>query len=91
MNIRPLNDRLLIKRIPMRIHSSILIPEIAVKESIWGQVLAVGPGRRGRNGIRISVEVNPGDVVIFGDFVDFNQDGLVMIQEGDIRGVVTNA
>lgn len=93
MNIHPLNDRILVQRIPdPSAESSFLItPDVAKPLSTWGRVVSVGPGKRTRKGERIPVAVKPGDVILFGKYVDFDEDNYVMIQEADIRGVVQNA
>jgi chaperonin GroES len=92
MNIRPLNDRVLVRRIPEpEAQTYIVRPESAQVPSTWGQVVAVGPGKMSKKGWRVPVGVKPGEVVIFGPYVDFDKDDLVMIQEQDIRGVVYGA
>ncbi len=92
MNIRPLYDRVLVRRLPPPASEGlVVIPDAAVEKSTWGQVVAVGLGRRTESGGRIPPEVKAGDVVIFGPYTDFDRDDLVMIQEADIRAVVHNA
>jgi chaperonin GroES len=61
---------------------------MAVEKSTWGQVVAVGPGKRGKHGELIPCDVREGDVVIFGPYNDLEMEDLVMIQEADIRLVV---
>jgi len=84
MNLRPLNDRILVRRLDTMHDSVIVAPDIAPRDGGRGRVVAVGPGKRDSHGGRISVDIKPGDVVRFGRFVDFERDDLVMIQEGDI-------
>ena len=86
--IRPLNDRILVRRIgPAPTKSSIVAPDIAKERSLRGWVVAVGPGKRGKHGKRIPCDVQPGEIVQFGTFTDFDQNDLVMIQEQDVRYV----
>lgn len=88
MKVRPLNDRILVKRLPLEAQMSrIIAPEISREPSYRGIVMAVGPGKRGKKGQRIPCDVKPGDVVLFGQYTDFEQDNLVMIQEQDVRYV----
>lgn len=83
MNIRPLKDRLVVRRFESpSVHGVIFLPESAREQCNVGEVVAVGPKVDG---------VFPGDTVYFGPFVDFESEGLVLIQEGDIRVVMQNA
>ena len=92
MNVRPLNDRVLVKRIVMPVSQGVIVtPQCAEEPSTWGRVMAVGPGRKTKTGNRIACEVRVGDVILFGKYTDFDQDDFVMIQEADIRGVVAEA
>lgn len=68
--LTPLGDKIVVKPSEKegekRLASGIIIPETVDKEKLLkGDVVAVGPGRRGDDGKRISVEVKPGDVVFF--------------------------
>lgn len=101
--IRPLGDRLLVRRIePMPADFGIWFPESEQPQN-FGEVVAVGPGRRTqpgnplknlyRNGARRPMQVKPGDRIYYGRFTDKHQpgyrdDGTVFIQEGDIIGIV---
>jgi chaperonin GroES len=93
----PMHDRLLVKRFPDQERvGAIYIPEDARRHtenySARGVVLKVGPGRRDEDGTRIPCDVRPGAEIIFGRWTDwelFGQD-VVLIQEADIRVVVTN-
>lgn len=90
--IRPLADRVLIRRLPLEeMHGPIVIPDIAqnIKEApiVRGVVVATGPGKRLKDGSRKPMEVKRGDMVLIGPYVDFERDDLVMCNEADIRGV----
>ena len=87
MTIRPLDARVLVRRISAPPPSAlIIVPEMAVPDSQIGEVVAVGPGKRLEDGSRLPLEVQPGDLVRWGPYNDMELgDDLVMIQEGDIR------
>ena len=90
MNIRPFNHRIVVERIDDNPHAPFIIdmPDSAKEKPTRGKVLAVGPGKRNKQGERVPLDVKIGDVVHFGNrFIDFERDNLVMIQEGDIRVV----
>ena len=92
MTVRPLNDRILVKRLPLPEQDGLIIaPEIGREPSFRGKVVSVGPGKRGKHAQRIPCDVLPGDVVLFGKYTDFDRDDLVMIQEGDIRYIEQEA
>jgi chaperonin GroES len=84
--IRPLSDRVLVRRLPEPpLSALIIIPEIAQPESMLGEVVAVGPGKRFEDGTRRPMEIKVGDLVRFGQFNDHQDGDLVLIMEGDIR------
>lgn len=88
-NVRPLNDRVLIRRIADQPNQpGIVTPEIAGKPSRRGVVVSVGGGKRSHNGHRIPLAVRPGDIIYFGRYTDYDDGELLLIQEADIVGVV---
>ena len=91
MNLRPMNDRILVRRIKSQGQSRIIVPDSAQEPALIGEVVAVGPGKRRENGSRQPLDVKPGQLVAFGKYIDFEQDDLVLIQEADVRGIVTSA
>ena len=70
MNIRPLHDRVIVKRVDAetRTASGIYLPEAAGEKPDQGQVLAVGPGKRDDAGKLIPMDVKVGDRVLFGKY-----------------------
>ena len=94
MNIRPLHDRVIVKRVEAErtTASGIVIPDSAGEKPDQGDVLAIGPGKRDDNGKQIALDVKVGDRVLFGKYagqavmVD-GQEVLVMREE-DIMGVL---
>jgi chaperonin GroES len=86
---RPLHDRILVRRLEDAPSSALFMPECAQKPSMRGEVVAVGPGKRHSDGFRCPLDVQPGDVIYFGRFTDFDDGELVLIQEADVVGIVT--
>ncbi|AQH02751.1 co-chaperone GroES [Burkholderia sp. KK1] len=94
MSLRPLHDRVIVKRLDQetRTASGIVIPESAAEKPDQGEILAVGPGRRDADGKRVEPDVKVGDRVLFGKYsgqavkVDGNE--LLVLREEDIVAVV---
>jgi chaperonin GroES len=95
MSLRPLHDRVIIKRLDQetKTSSGIVIPESAAEKPDQGEVIAVGPGKRDSDGKRIEPDLKVGERVLFGKYagqqvkVDGNQ--LLVLREEDIVAVVT--
>mgnify|MGYP006357372249 CR=1 FL=1 len=70
MNIRPLHDRVIVKRVEAErtTASGIVIPDSAGEKPDQGEVLAIGPGKRDDNGKQIALDVKVGDRVLFGKY-----------------------
>ena len=92
MKLRPLEDRILVRKNNINVMSKggIMLPDINKKSRVrcfQGVILAVGPGRY-YNCKRIPVEVAVGDLVVFGKFngveVSTDEEDLVMLHESDI-------
>ena len=94
MNVRPLADRILIRRIEEQetIRDGIIIPDTAKEKPQEGEVVAVGPGRLTEDGKRIAMEVKKGDRVLIGKYsgTDVKIDGTeyVILREDDVLGVL---
>lgn len=90
MNIRPLGDRIIVKRKDPEEKSEggILIPTAAQKKNSFAEVVAVGAGGRTETGARIEPSVKPGDLVLLGRYSGTEEDGYVIIREADILGVI---
>ena len=94
MNLRPLHDRVIIKRLDneTKTASGIVIPDNAAEKPDQGEVLAVGAGKRDEAGKTIPMEVKVGDRVLFGKYagqtvkVDGNE--LLVMREEDIMAFV---
>src|SRR3954464_5446305 len=94
MNIRPLHDRVIVKRLDeeKKTASGIVIPDTAAEKPDQGEVKAVGKGKRTEEGELIALEVKVGDRVLFGKYsgqtVRVKGDELLVMREEDIMGVV---
>jgi chaperonin GroES len=94
MNIRPLNDRVLVLRIgeTEKTPGGIFVPDTAKEKPQEGKVVAVGPGKWDENGKRIPLEVKKGDRVLFGKYtgneIKIDEVEHLMMREDDILGVI---
>ena len=94
MNIRPLHDRVIVKRVEAErtTASGIVIPDSAGEKPDQGEVLAIGPGKRDDNGKQIALDVKVGDRVLFGKYagqaVKVDGQEVLVMREEDIMGVV---
>ncbi len=93
MKIRPLHDRVLVKRLEEETKTAggIVLTGSAAEKSSKGEVLAVGPGRTLDNGQLVAPAVKVGDVVLFGNYVEKSQkvDGqeLLLMKEDNLLAV----
>ena len=94
MEIRPLHDRVIVKRLEEERKSAggIVIPDTAAEKPSQGEVVSVGPGKTGDDGKVIAMGVKKGDRVLFGKYSgqEFKMDGqdLLHMREDDIIGIV---
>ena len=94
MKLRPLHDRVIIKRLEeeRKTASGIVIPDIAAEKPDQGEVLAVGPGKKNEDGKIVPVDVKVGDKVLFGKYsgttVRVEGDEILVMREEDIMAVV---
>ena len=94
MNIRPLHDRVIVKRVEAErtTASGIVIPDSAGEKPDQGEVLAIGPGKRDDNGKQIALDVKVGDRVLFGKYagqaVKVDGQEVLVLREDDILGVI---
>ena len=95
MDLSPFNDRVLVKRKTAETvtKSGIFIPDVAVQKSDQGIVLAVGNGKKNKDGKRIPMSVSVDDTVLYhkgsGTVVHHNGQELLVLNEEDILGIVT--
>jgi chaperonin GroES len=94
MAIRPLHDRVIVKRLDSeeKTKGGIIIPESAKEKPLEGKVIAAGPGRKDDNGKVIGMGVKKGDKVLFGKYAgtEIKLDGeeMVILREDDILAVI---
>lgn len=94
LKLRPLHDRVVVKRIESetKTASGIVLPDAATEKPDQGEVLAVGPGRRGDDGKQIALDVKVGDRVLFGKYsgqtVKVGGEELLVMKEDDLFAVV---
>jgi chaperonin GroES len=94
MNVRPLADRILVRRIEEKesVRGGIIIPDTAKEKPQEGEVIAVGPGRVNEDGKRIAMEVKKGDRVLIGKYsgTEVKIDGTeyIILREEDVLGVL---
>jgi len=94
MNIRPLQDRVILKRMEEESTSAggIVIPDSAAEKPSRGEIIAAGKGKRLESGDVVPLDVKVGDTVLFGKYsgteVKVNGDDLLVMREEDIMGVI---
>lgn len=97
MHIRPLHDRIIVKRVEKarQTASGIVIPDTAAEKPEQGEVLAVGPGRRLNDGSIAVPQLKVGDVVLFGKYggqtVKLDDQEYLVLREDDVLGVIEGA
>ena len=94
MKIRPLHDRVIVKRLEEERKSAggIVIPDNAAEKPDQGEVIAVDPGKRNEDGKREALDVKVGDRILFGKYsgitVKIEGTEYLVMREEDIMGVV---
>jgi len=96
MKIRPLNDRILVKRLEEegKTAGGIIIPDSAKEKPAEGEIIAVGPGKLNDKGERTVMDIKPGDRVLFSKYggtdVKIEGEDYLIMREDDILGVIEN-
>ena len=94
MEVRPLYDRVLVKRVEeeTKTPGGIIIPDTQTEKPAQGEVVSTGPGHRQDNGDFRTLDVKKGDRILFGKYagteVKVEGDELLIMKEDDILGVV---
>ena len=94
MKIRPLHDRVIVKRMEeeRKTASGIVIPDTATEKPDQGEIIAVGTGKKDDQGKHIAMDVKVGDRVLFGKYsgqtVKVEGEELLVMREEDIIGVI---
>jgi len=96
VNIRPLHDRVLVKRIELeeQVRGGIIIPDTAKEKPQEAEVVAVGPGKLTDEGKRTPLEVQPGDRILMGKYsgseIKIDDTDYVICREDEILAVIGN-
>jgi chaperonin GroES len=96
MKVKPLNDRVLVKRMEevQVTKGGILIPDTAKEKPIEGKVIAVGPGKMSDAGNRMPLQLKEGDRVLFGKYagteIKMEGEEYLMMREEDILAVLAD-
>ncbi|MDO9463086.1 MAG: co-chaperone GroES [Deltaproteobacteria bacterium] len=94
MKIRPLQDRIVVKRLEEegKTKGGIIIPDTAKEKPIEGKVIAVGNGKVMENGTRVPLEVKAGDRILFGKYsgteVKIEGEEHLIMREDDVLGII---
>ena len=94
MNVRPLNDRVLLRRLEQEevVKGGIIIPDTAKEKPMEAEVRAVGPGKLDENGKRVPCEVKKGDRVLIGKYsgtdIKIDDEEYLIVREDEILGVI---
>ena len=94
MNIKPLSDRVLVRRLNVdeKTAGGIIIPDSAQEKPSEGEILSVGPGERDESGNIHNLDVSKGDRILFSKFagteVKLDGEELLIMKESDIMGII---
>ncbi|HEX2502103.1 MAG TPA: co-chaperone GroES [Methylomirabilota bacterium] len=94
MKLRPLHDRILVKRLEEQDerHGSIIIPDTAKEKPQEGKVIAVGNGKVNDEGKKVPLDVKAGDRILFGKYsgseVKIDGDEYLILREEDVLGIL---
>ena len=96
MQVRPLHDRVLVKRVEEKevVKGGIIIPDTAKEKPMEGEVVAAGPGKIQDDGKRAPLDVKPGDRILFGKYagteIKIDDQDYVIMREEEILAVLTS-
>jgi chaperonin GroES len=96
MNLRPLHDRVLVKRLEEKeqVRGGIIIPDTAKEKPQQAEVMAAGEGKLLESGQRAAVEVKAGDRILFGKYsgseIKLDGEEYLILKEDEILGVISN-
>ncbi len=94
MKIRPLQDRVIVKRLEeeQKTAGGIIIPDTAKEKPQKGEIVAAGPGKKGEDGKVTALDVKTGDKVLFSKYagteIKVEGEELLIMREDDIMGVI---
>jgi chaperonin GroES len=96
VNIRPLHDRVLVKRVELQeqVRGGIIIPDTAKEKPQEAEVVAVGPGKANDEGKRTPLEVQVGDRILMGKYsgseIKIDDNDYVIVREDEILAIIGN-
>ena len=94
MRLKPMEDRVLLKRIDADVvtKGGIIIPDTAKEKPVRGEVVAVGPGKRDKGGELMPMTLKPGDTVLYGKYagsdIKIDDQEYLIVREEDILGII---
>ena len=94
MNLKPLADRVVVKpsAAEEKTKGGIIVPDTAKEKPVWGEIIAVGPGKTSDEGKVIAPEVKVGDRVLYGKYsgteVTIDGEELLIMRESDIFAIM---
>jgi chaperonin GroES len=94
MQVKPLHDRILVKRLSEeeKTKGGIIIPDSAKEKPAQGEVIAAGSGRRTEDGKVLALEVKTGDKILFGKYsgteIKIDGDDYLIMREDDVLGIM---
>jgi chaperonin GroES len=94
MDVKPLHDRILVKRMEEKdvVKGGIIIPDTAKEKPMEGEVIAVGPGKIQDDGKRSNMDVKKGDRILFGKYsgtdIKIEDEEYVIMREEDVLAVI---
>ena len=97
MKVKPLHDRILIKRVEEKetIKGGIIIPDTAKEKPQEGEVIAVGGGKKTEEGKVIPMDVKAGDRILFGKYsgteIKIDDEEYLIIREDEVLGIIEAA
>ena len=97
MRLRPLHDRILIKRIEEKetLKGGIIIPDTAKEKPQEAEVVAVGTGKKTEDGKAVALDVKPGDRILFGKYsgaeIRIDDQEYLIVREDEVLGILEQA
>ena len=94
MNVRPLQDRILVRRVEEveKTRGGIIIPDSAKERPLEGNVIAVGSGKRTEEGVLVKLDVKAGDRILFGKYsgteIKIDDQDYVIMREEEILAIL---
>ncbi len=94
MNLKPLSDRIVVRpsKAEEKTKGGIIVPDTAKEKPVWGEVIAVGPGRMSDEGKVIPMTIKVGDQVLYGKYsgteVTIEGEELLIMRESDVFAII---